>query len=249
MNWSIRKASLQDILPLRPLYLQESNFQIRYNARHERGWTDSYLISTDGSAIGYGAVAGKNDHGDRDSLFEFYLVPPFRHLAAEIFAELLRVSGVTEITCQTNDLFFASLFYRFARNIRAEAFLFSEQHTTYFRQENRVFRKRQAGEVMNRYEENQMGGYVVVADGKPVATGDFYLHYNPPFADLWMEVMESHRRKGIGSYLLQELKTACYLAGRIPAARCNIDNEASKASLLKAGLQVAGCLVSGDVIG
>jgi hypothetical protein len=34
------KAELKDILALRVLYLQETNFQIRYNAVHERGWSD-----------------------------------------------------------------------------------------------------------------------------------------------------------------------------------------------------------------
>ena len=80
-----------------------------------------------------------------------------------------------------------------------------------------------------------------------VATGGFLLHYNFPFADLYMEVRENDRRKGLGSYLIQELKTQCYLAGRIPAARCNINNVASKITLLKAGFQIAGFMLLGTV--
>lgn len=245
--WTIQKTPLQDILALRSIFLQENNFQIRYDARHRRGWTDSYLISRDGHAIGYGSVAGKNEHPDRDSIFEFYLLPHFRSSAHEIFAGLIAVSGATHITCQTNDLFFSPVFYAFARNIRAEAYLFSDHYLTDFRPENTVCRKRADEETIPGYGSEQMGGYVVEQEGEMIATGDFYLHYNPPFADLWMEVAERHRRKGIGAFLLQELKKECYRAARVPAARCGIDNAASRACLLKAGLRVAGSVISGDL--
>jgi GNAT superfamily N-acetyltransferase len=62
-----------------------------------------------------------------------------------------------------------------------------------------------------------------------------------------MEVREDYRRKGFGSFLLQELKRECYLAGRVPAARCNINNAASKASLLKAGFKIAGFMVIAEI--
>ena len=38
------KANLKDIQKLRALFLQETNFQIRYYATHGRGWSDSYLL-------------------------------------------------------------------------------------------------------------------------------------------------------------------------------------------------------------
>lgn len=247
MPYHIRKTPLEEILFLRSLYLQENNFQVRYDARHRRGWTDSYLISLDDRAVGYGAVAGKQDHAHRDSLFEFYVLPSFRAMAAAMFVDLVRLAGVADVTCQTNDRFFTQLVYRFAVSLRAEAYLFSDHHVTDLRPAGLDFRKRGDGEVMEGYDAGQMGSYVAVREGRIVGTGDFYLHYNPPFADLWMEVMAAERRQGIGSFVLQELKKECYLAGRVPAARCNIDNAASKACLLKAGLEVAGCMVSGEV--
>jgi len=50
------KTSLEAILPFRNLFLQENNFQIRYNACHERGWTDSYIITYNDAKIGYGSI-------------------------------------------------------------------------------------------------------------------------------------------------------------------------------------------------
>ena len=37
---------------------------------------------------------------------------------------------------------------------------------------------------------------VAALHGEVVGTGGFLLHYNPPFADLYMEVREDARRRG-----------------------------------------------------
>lgn len=91
------------------------------------------------------------------------------------------------------------------------------------------------------------GEYVLEWSGEIDATGGFMLHYNMPFADLYMEVKESFRNRGLGSFILQELKQACYLTGRVPASRCNIQNKASRAALLKAGLRVCGFTLKGEI--
>ena len=92
--------------------------------------------------------------------------------------------------------------------------------------------------------QSRAGEYVLERKGEVAATGG---HYNKPFADLYMEVKKNSRRIGLGSYLLQELKKECYLSGRIPAARCNIENMASKATLIKAGLRICGFMLTGRV--
>ena len=91
------------------------------------------------------------------------------------------------------------------------------------------------------------GDYVLERNKEVVATGGFLLHYNVPFADLYMEVRQDCRRQGLGSFLLQEVKKQCYLSGRVPAARCDIGNIASRATLQKAGLTVAGFLLLGTI--
>ena len=60
-----------------------------------------------------------------------------------------------------------------------------------------------------------------------------------------MEVAESHRRCGYGSYLVQELKRVAYEMGRIPAARCNASNVASRATLQKAGMLPCARMLAG----
>ena len=89
--------------------------------------------------------------------------------------------------------------------------------------------------------------WLVEAGGKVVASGGFLCHYNPPYGDIYMQVSETTRRQGFGSYFVQEVKRVCYEAGKKPAARCNADNVASRKTLEKAGMLPCGRLLVGKV--
>ena len=238
------QTNLQEILPLRNLFLQENNFQIRYNAQHERGWSDSYLITQDGEKIGYGSVSKLDD---KNSIFEFYIIPSFRNFAPLAFLELIHTSKASFIVCQSNDLLLLSLLFQFGQDINADTVLLEEDFTSSLHIDNVIFRKRNDKDVIFEHRAEPVGTYVLEFNNEVVATGGFLLHYNMPFADLYMEVREDFRRKGFGSYLIQEIKKRCYLAGRVPAARTGLDNIASKATLIKAGFKVAGFMLLGQV--
>ena len=60
----------------------------------------------------------------------------------------------------------------------------------------------------------------VVIDGTVAASAGLLFHYNPPFADVYMDVHESFRRRGFGSSAVQEIKRVAYELGPSPAARC-----------------------------
>jgi hypothetical protein len=240
------RTSLKEIQSLRLLYLQEINAQVRYNACHERGWTDSYLLTANGLPVGYGSVMGQEIKG-RDTVFECYVIPPFRPLANGLFEALLRESGVTFIECQTNDPLMPALLYAYAHQIKSPVILFSAGSMTRYSIPDVIFRPRQDGDILFEHHHEPEGDYVLEVEGKIVASGGFLTHYNMPFADIYMEVTEAFKRRGLGSYIVQQVKRECYLAGRVPAARCNMENVASSATLLKAGLAIAGYLLIGDV--
>ncbi len=246
MQLKAHKTDLRSIQPLRNLFLQETNFQIRYHACHERGWSDSYLLTVDEEEIGYGSIKGQKIP-DRDTIFEFYLIPPFRKLASRIFRELIAASRAKFIECQSNDLLLTAMLFEFSQNILAEVVLFADHAATELRLPDVIFRPRNERDVIFEHQVEPIGEYVLEMNGEVTATGGFALHYNLPFADLYMEVREDCRQKGLGSYILQELKKRCYLAGRVPAARCNIDNYASRAALIKAGLKVCGFMLKGEI--
>ena len=243
MAISLVKTELEEILPLRELFLQENNFQVRYNACHERGWTDSYLVLNNGQIAGYGSVKGNKQISDRDTVFEFYIIPSFRNNSNCCFSALLQYSGASFIECQSNDLLLTTMLYQFGKNTASTVMLFKAGSNANLLLNEIVFRKRSGNDVIFEHLVEPVGDFVLESNHEIVATGGFLLHYNMPFADLYMEVIEEHRRKGFGSFLIQEIKKECYGAGRVPAARCNIDNTASRATLVKAGMEIAGFML------
>jgi GNAT superfamily N-acetyltransferase len=241
------KATLKDIQSLRALFLQETNFQIRFDACHWRGWSDSYLLHLDDIVVGYGSIKGKDELKDRDTVFELYVVPPFRTRSRELVAELLAASGATYIQCQSNERVLSSMLYDFARDISSDTVLFEDHVVTHYEIPNATARRRRDDDRPFEHSVEPLGDYVVEFEGEIVATAGFLTHYNPPFADLYMEVREDRRRRGFGTLALQEAKKGCYLAGRVPAARTSVDNIASRATLAKAGLRIAGFMLLGAV--
>jgi len=240
------RAKLEDIQSLRALFLQENNFQIRYNACHERGWTDSYLLTIDGVTAGYGAIKGQEIAG-RDTVFEFYLDPQLRRLSHLVFAELLAVSQAAYIECQSNDSCLSAMLFEFARDINSDTVLFADHTATKLEIRGAIVRPRQKDDQVFDHRVEPLGDHVLELRGEIVATGGLMTHYNTPFADLYMEVKPDCRGRGYASYILQEVKKACYAAGRVPAARCPIKNKASRAALLKAGMKVCGFMLMGTV--
>jgi GNAT superfamily N-acetyltransferase len=247
MELKVLKTGLKEILPLRKLFLDENHFQIRYNVCHERNWSDSYLFTIDAMPIGYGSIKGKEDLENRDTVFEFFIVPQYRSLASQFFIELIKTSGVAYVESQSNELLSTRMLYEFGRDIRSDVILFKDSVVTELDIPNTIFRLRAQEDVIFHHTLEPVGEYVLEQNGRIVATGGFLKHYNFPFADLYMEVDEDYRKTGLGSFLLQEIKKECYKNGRVPAARCNIQNKASQATLLKAGLVVAGFMLEGVI--
>jgi GNAT superfamily N-acetyltransferase len=243
MEIQVIKSQLEEVKFFRVLFLHESNFQFKYNKCHDYGWADTYLFFIDETKVGYGAVWGKDKREDRDAIFEFYIIEPYRKFANEIFRKLHTASGAAFIDCQSNDLLLTAMLYENAQNINAEAILFKDNFQTQFFIPGTVLQKRTEGGE-GRADNLE---YVLNQNDETVASGGLMLNYNMPYADIYYEVNENHRRKGFGSLFLQELKNEAYKIGRVPAARCNINNPISKSALLKSGFEICGHVLNGEI--
>jgi GNAT superfamily N-acetyltransferase len=238
MDIQVRPAEYRDVEAMRDLNRQELNCQIIRDSFLSRGLADPYLILVDGRVSGYGAVSNKYDKGQ---LMEFYTLPCVREIALPMFRELLAASAATHIGAQTNNPLLLLMLYDCAKNITAENVLFHDAFVSQLTCPKGVFRH------STPEDKGTDADWVIEADGAIVAWGGFLCHHNPPFGDIYMEVLESARRKGFGSYLVQELKRVCYEAGRKPAARCSATNAGSPRTLEKAGLLTCGRLLVGEV--
>jgi GNAT superfamily N-acetyltransferase len=245
MAASVERVELRDIQALRALFSQELNALIRYYAWHDAGWTDSYQLMIDGTAVGYGSVKGRQREG-RDTVFEFFVVPPFRTMSRRLFLELIDASGAAYVECQSNDPGLSAMLYEFASGISADVILFADHTVTHHTMADAILRRKRDQDRIFEHKSQQVGEFVIEVAEEIVATGGFLTHYNAPFADLFMEVREDSRGRGYATFLLQEAKKECYLAGRVPAARCDVSNVASAAALRKAGLRECGFMLTGE---
>src|SRR5262249_53883122 len=91
------------------------------------------------------------------------------------------------------------------------------------------------------------GEWRMEVDGKAAGKGGILFHYNRPYGDIYMEVAEAFRRRGLGAYLTQELKRVCYEFGAVPAARCNVTNLASRRTLQRAGFVPFAHMLYGSI--
>src|SRR5262245_41041459 len=107
---TVTQTPLETIQSFRSMFLQENHFQFTYNKCHQYGWADTWLIEIDHVQAGYGAVWGK----ERDAIFEFFLLKPYRKFSSEVFQKFIPATPAMYIECQSNDALITSMLYEFA---------------------------------------------------------------------------------------------------------------------------------------
>jgi GNAT superfamily N-acetyltransferase len=225
------------------------NCQIVHDSLHPRpGWTTEYFLFEDGVVAGYGSVVQGGPWTGKPAVFEYYVAPRFRANVFELFRALLTASRPVTIDVQTNDPLLMVMYHSFARHVLTEKILFCDGLTTNLPSHEATFRPVSECD-QDRIAEQQLDAgaqWILECEGRVVATGGILYHYNRPYGDIYMEVAEPFRRRGFGSYLVQELKRVCYEGGSVPAARCNPTNIASRSTLQRAGFVPCANIVIGE---
>jgi GNAT superfamily N-acetyltransferase len=232
------RVSNDELLPLRARYREEMNCQIVHDSIHVRpGWTESYKLEVDGLCAGYGAVAVGGPWKAKPAALEFYVLPEHRTRAFDLFEAFLKAGRPPCFEAQSNDVLFAAMVLAYGRQIASEKIVFHDKLTTSLRAKGAVLKcATPTEEILKAIELRRGGGeWVLEADGAPVGKGGILFHYNRPYGDIYMEINRPFRRRGFGSYLVQELKRACYALGALPCARCSPANVASRNTLQRAG--------------
>jgi GNAT superfamily N-acetyltransferase len=246
----VHQVELEEIKALRDIYRHEMHCQVLFDSIHARpGWTQEYLITDGSSKVGYGSVAVAGPWQGRPTLYEYFLLPQHRMRLFDYFLALVTSSGATEIETQSNAGLLTVMLHTFAPTVTSEAILFHDKVTTAHAPPDVVFRRatpEDAGQIAQQELDSQ-ARWLVAVGGVVAAAGDILFHYNRPYGDIYMAVGESFRRRGIGTYLVQELKRVCYEGGSVPAARCNPKNIASRQTLQRAGFVPCGHIVKGTV--
>ena len=249
MELFARAASLEDIQPWREMYRLEMSCQIIHDSIHDRpGWTNEYLLIAGGATVGYGSIAVAGPWKEKPTVYEFYVVPHHRLHVFDLFRVLLAASGAVLIEVQSNDSLITVMLHAFAEHVTSESVLFHDKLTTAHSPPGATFRSATSAEAQD-VPTGELKWYgVVELEGTVAATGGILFHYNRPYGDIYMEVAEPFRNRGLGSFLVQELKRVCYEGGYVPGARCNPANVASRKTLQKAGFVPCGHILNGSVV-
>ena len=238
MTIAVKPVAVEDILAFRDEFRHQMSCQIVHDNLHARpGWTQSFLIEIGGAAAGYGSIAIGGPWRGTHTVFEYYLAPAFRSRAFDGFERFLAASQPTAMEVQTNDVHLTVMLHLWARNIVSEGIVFEDRVATAHHIEGAVLKKQPEPEP----------DCLLEIGGKVVGRGGILYHYNPPYGDIYMEVVEDYRQHGFGTFLVQELKRICREAGSIPCARCNPVNVASRKTLQKAGFVPCAHILRGTL--
>lgn len=243
-------ATADDVLALREQYRQEMNCQVVHDSIHRRaGWTTTYLLTVDGVAAGFGSMVFGGPWTDKPTIFELFVQPAYRSRAFDLFEALVAASQAPFMLVQSNDHLQSVILHTYARDIQSQAIVFQDRLTTALPSMGAVMHCLMPEGQIRQCIDARQGGpeWRLALNGETVGTGGILFHYNRPYGDIYMDVEESYRRRGFGSYLVQELKRAAYNLGAIPGARTNPTNVASRKTLQKAGLVPYASILSGTL--
>ncbi len=246
----VTRVPLDAIAHLREQYRHEMRCQIVRDSLHARGLTDLYALQRADGIVAYGALR-RDGEGPRDVITEFFVRPDDRAAALPLFRRLIAASGARWIEAQTNDAGLTLLLFDTAGDLTSDRILFADAGCTHFPAPGVTLRPVTDADRARMFPHTlePVGDWGLARGDEIVATGGLMFHYNPPYGDLYMEVAAAHRRRGYGSYLVQELKRLCYELGRVPAARCGVDNVASRRTLERAGMLPCARIVRGRIAG
>jgi GNAT superfamily N-acetyltransferase len=248
MDISVVTAPLDDIRLWRNMYRLEMKCQIVHDSIHSRpGWTQEYRLMLARTPVGYASVAVGGPWAGQPTIYEFYVLPMHRLRLFDLFRALLEKSRAVAIETQSNDALTTIMLHAFAPQVTSESILFNDKYETSLAPAGATFRRPTAAEAADVPGDQRPWRGVVEVDGQVAATGGILFHYNRPYGDIYMDVEEGFRRRGLGSFLVQELKRVCYEGGYVPAARCGTTNVASQRTLQKAGFVPCGHILVGQV--
>src|SRR5258707_8620135 len=189
----------------------------------------------EGSRTGYGSIAIRGPWKGIPAIFEFYVLPCHRRSAFDLFGALLNASGAKELEIQSNDPLITVMLHTFADGVVSESILFHDRLTTSLNAAGACVRQAHADDAVAISAQglDADATWVLEVEGNLAGTGGGLFHYNRPYGDVYMAIAKPFRRRGFGSYLVQELKRICYEQGSGPSPRCKPNNIASRRNLHK----------------
>ncbi len=191
-------------------------------------------------------------------LLRFHLWDNYLDRAEAIFHWIISHYSIQQAFVSTIEPLYFSLCLDVQKNIMLHSYLFRDHQSRDLSSGlgKSLFRKaekRELDDIVRFYQANTEGPgewiepflhtrlnrgelFVLYEQQTLIAAGECIpSQQQPPYADLGMVVARSYRGRGVGSFLLTQLKKHCYEMGWRPICSCEAANRASKRAIEKAG--------------
>ncbi|MFW3147141.1 MAG: GNAT family N-acetyltransferase [Thermoplasmatota archaeon] len=246
---TLELGSANGIMDLRKEYINGlSQAQELYNEMMLRDATP-YMIMVDVNEAGYLFLEGSR-------LLEFHLRSEHVPDASEIFGTVLRELNVKKAVCQSFDHLFLSQCILHKKRMKVMGYLFREMIAPEEPIEDKGLAFRTAGSedlgLIEKFrdgifDDNEVkeipywikkGSIMIFECG-----GNEFIGYGifnrtvkeKEWYDVGMYVSPRHRKKGFGAYIVDRMIKHVEGMGGVPNAGCDVNNEASKRTLERAG--------------
>ena len=196
--------------------------------------------------------------GSDNELLRFHLFENYLVRAQEIFRWIVSTQGIQYAITSTIEPPYFSLCLDLQVGITLHSYLFRDNKRIDLSSglSNSIFKqaeKKELDDIVRFYQTNTEGSgeWVEVFLRKRIALAELFVLYDrqtlvatgecipsqkqTPYTDLGMVVTQSRRGRGLGSFMLTQLKQHCYEVGWKPICACAADNHASKRAIEKAG--------------
>lgn len=216
-------------------------------------WENVVIGNSQGYAIIYeGKKAGHFFVDSEKALVQFYILPDYFIYAPKIFEYVISSDIVESAAVSTKETEFLALCLDYQKSISTDCYLFTDSKKIRYELDgfkDVSFRLAKVNDIeaiktkcdpaFEGYYEDLIRNdelFVLYSVDILLGIGEFrIIKSNERYGDIGMIVAEEYRKKGVGTYIITQLKEHCYRNNLKPIACCNIKNIASKNTLEKSG--------------
>jgi GNAT superfamily N-acetyltransferase len=208
------------------------------------GRSECYEVIYDEKVVGHFFVSSSK------RLMQFHVLKEYFTHASEIFEYVIKSDIVENAAVSTKEPEFLSLCLDYQKSTVVDSYLFTDNSNNKHEIEGfnnlsfRLAKTIDIDTIKSKCDTPYYGYYEYLIENEQLfvlydnssflGIGEFRISKsNGQYGDIGMVVAEEYRRKGIGTYIITELKQHCYNNNLKPVASCDIKNIASKKTLEK----------------
>jgi len=140
----------------------------------------------------------------KPTVIEFYVLPQWRGRAFELFEAFVAASGPRFFEVQTSDSLLTAMLFTYGSDFVSESVVFRDELTAWLPNHGATLKRVTTEEESRLCFEARRGNseWQIQLEPQTVGTGGLMFHYNHPYCDVYMEIIEAYRGRGLGAYFV-----------------------------------------------